>query len=299
MTAAQPLLVEPQMLPLAAPDWAEEFGEDDYGVYCRFRIGEVQFTLRWIAPGTFMMGSPENEPGRYSDEGPQHEVTISRGYWLGQTPVTQQQWQAVVQACSGSDLPADPSDFKNQPLHPVESVNWHQCVHFCNHVQALLRSEEPFRLPTEAEWEFACRSGTSGAWQDGTACTDPTGKDPNLDRLGWFDDNSGRSTQPVGQKQPNGWGLFDMHGNVWEWCRDGQRAYSAESQVDPVGAESSGASRVLRGGGWDGSAGHCRAAYRDSSDPGIDWLNNGLRLSAGPGALSGGAGPKRQERADI
>ncbi|MFM7166303.1 MAG: formylglycine-generating enzyme family protein, partial [Planctomycetaceae bacterium] len=146
----------------------------------------------------------------------------------------------------------------------------------------LLRSDVPFRLPTEAEWEFACRSGTSGAWQDGTACKRPTGKDPNLDRLGWFDDNSDRSTRPVGKKQPNGWGLFDMHGNVREWCRDGKRYYSAESQVDPAGAETSGASRVLRGGSWSNNAGYCRAAFRYSLDPGIVWHGNGLRLSAGP-----------------
>jgi len=264
------------------PPWARRFWQDACGTAAEFRIGDVPFLLRWIPSGRFLMGSPENEQGRSSDEGPQHQVTISRGFWLGETPVTQQQWKAVVQACSGSDLPADPSDFKNQPLHPVESVNWHKCVQFCDHVQALLRSDEQFRLPTEAEWEYACRAGTSGAFQDGSPCTAPEGSDPALEKLGWYGKNSGGKTQPVGLKQCNGWGLYDMHGNVWEWCRDGQRPYGAEPQVNPVGPQTSGASRVLRGCGWSVIAGRCRAAYRFAFAPGIVWHYFGLRLSAGP-----------------
>ena len=280
------------------PAWAEEFGEDEYGVYCRFRISDVWFVMRWIPPGEFTMGSPEDENGRDSDEGPQHRVVISQGFWLGETPVTQQQWQAVVQAAKASELPDSPSSFKGKPQHPVESVNWHQSVQFCQQVQAVLQSSQQFRLPTEAEWEYACRAGTSGAFHDGSPCTKPTGRDPALERLGWFDENSNGSTQPVRQKKPNGWGLFDMHGNVWEWCRDGWRKYSAEPQVDPVGSEDSGASRVLRGGSWSSFARRCRAASRITSDPGYDWSRAGLRLSAGPGALSGGAGAERVERAE-
>ena len=298
MSSATPLLIEPQMLPAAAPDWADEFGEDEYGVYCRFRISDVWFVMRWIPPGEFTMGSPKNENGRVSDEGPQHRVVISQGFWLGETPVTQQQWRAVVQAAKASELPARPSHFKDKPQHPVESVNWHQSVQFCQQVQAVLQSAQQFRLPTEAEWEYACRAGTSGAFHDGSACTDPFGRDPALERLGWFDGNSNRSSQPVRQKKPNGWGLFDMHGNVWEWCRDAPRQYSSEPQVDPVGSETSGASRVLRGGCWDDLAGDCRAAFRNTNDPGDVWGYAGLRLSAGPGALSGGAGAERVERAE-
>ena len=297
MTAA-PLLIEPPMLPAAAPDWADEFGEDEYGVYCRFRISDVWFVMRWIPPGEFTMGSPEDENGRYSDEGPQHRVVISQGFWLGETPVTKQQWQAVVQAAKVSELPDSPSSFKGKPQHPVESVNWHQSVQFSQQVQAVLQSAQQFRLPTEAEWEYACRAGTSGAFHDGSACTKPLGRDPALERLGWFDENSNGSTQPVRQKKPNGWGLFDMHGNLWEWCRDGKRQYSAESQVDPVGSETSGASRVLRGGSWSYFAWRCRAAFRFTGDPGCVWSSTGLRLSAGPGALSGGAGAERVERAE-
>ncbi|MFN9082696.1 MAG: formylglycine-generating enzyme family protein [Planctomyces sp.] len=280
------------------PAWAEESGEDEYGVYCRFRISDVWFVMRWIPPGEFTMGSPESDTGRDFDEGPQHRVVISQGFWLGETPVTQQQWRAVVQAAKASELPDSPSSFKDKPQHPVESVNWHQSVQFCQQVQAVLQSAQQFRLPTEAEWEYACRAGTSGAFHDGSPCTEPRGRDPALEHLGWFDENSNGSTQPVRQKKPNTRGLFDMHGNVWEWCRDGQRPYSAELQVDPVCSETSGASRVLRGGSWISYSRRGRAAYRYTYAPGNGWYTTGLRLSAGPGAQSGGACAERVARAE-
>ncbi|HAV34433.1 MAG TPA: hypothetical protein DCX79_20735 [Planctomycetaceae bacterium] len=290
-----------QLHKVPRPDWARRFWQDAWGTAAEFRIGDVLFVMRWIPPGRFLMGSPDDEKGRDSDEGPLHEVTISRGYWLGQTPVTQQQWQAVVQAAErtasgssqrsrrssgsaaaagGSQLKAEPSLFSGNPLHPVERVNWHQCVQYCQLVQGLLGGELQFRLPSEAEWEYACRAGTSGAFNDDSACTEPEGTDPAPEKLGWYTKNSGGKTHPVGLKQSNGWGLYDMHGNVWEWCRDAPRQYSSEPQVDPVGSETSGASRVLRGGSWNNNARNCRAAYRNTNDPGNDWQNTGLRLSA-------------------
>ena len=292
-----------QLHKVPRPAWASRFWQDASGTAAEFRIGDVPFVMRWIPPGRFLMGSPDDEQGRYSDEGLLHEVTISRGYWLGQTPVTQQQWQAVVQAAQrtasgssqrsrrsagsaaaagGSQLKAGPSHFEGKPLHPVESVNWHQCVQYCQLVQGLLGGGLQFRLPSEAEWEYACRAGTSGAFNDDSSCTEPEGTDPALEKLGWYTKNSGGKTQPVGLKQSNGWGLYDMHGNVWEWCRDAPRQYSSEPQVDSVGSELSGASRVLRGGSWSGSARYCRAACRDAFVPGFGWDSTGLRLSAGP-----------------
>ena len=279
-----------QLHKISRPTWAQRFWQDQWGLAAEFRIGNVPFVMRWIPPGRFLMGSPQDENGRDGDEGPQHEVTISQGYWLGQTPVTQQQWAAVVRAEGKSKLTPKPSHFSGKPDHPVESVTWHKCVEFCQLVQGQLGSELTFRLPSEAEWEYACRAGTTGAYHDGSACTQPEGKDPALDRLGCFFKNSGGSTKPVGLKACNNWGLYDMHGNVWEWCRDTKRLYTPEARVDPFGPGSSGASRVLRGGGWNDSARYCRAAYRIASVPGNDWNFTGLRLSAGPSGFSGGAG---------
>jgi formylglycine-generating enzyme required for sulfatase activity len=228
------------------------------------------------------MGSPESEEGRYSAEGPQHRVTISRGFWVGETPVTQKQWRAVVEAAgSQTTLPIAPSHFKGNDLHPVESVTWHHCVTFCDVLTRLLEGRINFCLPSEAEWEYACRAGTDTAYSDGTACTVPQGKDPALDRLGWFDKNSGATTQPVRQKSCNAWGLYDVHGNVWEWCWDGQRKYRSADCVDPLGSLDPGASRVLRGGSWDYWARDCRSAYRAAIAPGNAWNVDGLRLSAG------------------
>ena len=150
-----------------------------------------------------------------------------------------------------------------------------------------------FRLPTEAEWEYACRAGTTNAFNDGSDCTNPNGKDPALSRLGWFDENSDGRTHPVGEKQPNAWGLHDMHGNVWEWCHDGQRQYGMEVVSDPRGSEEAFAWRVLRGGSyWDYARG-CRSAYRNENDPGNRFRSFGFRLAAGLAVAGSGApGPE-------
>jgi len=257
-------------------------GEDELGVFCEFVIADVRFVMRWIPPGRFLMGSPELENGRDTDEGPQHSVTISRGFWMGETPVTQEQWRAVVKAADDeTPLPAAPSHFKGKDLHPVESVTWHQSVAFCDRLTSLLGHQIDFCLPSEAEWEYACRAGTETAFSDGSACTSPGGLDPALEKLGWFDENSGRTTQAVRQKQCNAWGLYDVHGNVWEWCWDARRPYKRAACVDPLGSLDAGAYRVLRGGSWYSLAGRCRSAYRLAYAPGSAWSGRGLRLSAG------------------
>jgi len=207
--------------------------------------------LRWIPLGRFPMGSPDDEVGRVNDEGPQHWVTLSRGFWLADAPCTQAEWKAV--------MGTEPSDFKGSDL-PVEQVSWEDCQEFCKR----LRSRFPglgARLPSEAEWEYACRAGTTGAYNDGSMCTEPRGKDPALDKLGWFDENSGGKTHSVRQKEANQWGLYDMHGNVWEWCEDWFGDYNADDQVDPAGP-ASGCGRVFRGGSWYSLARNCRSAKR-------------------------------------
>ena len=262
----------PSMIPHLPPDWAERFGEDEFGIFAEFSLKGVSFVWRWICPGRFQMGAPETENGRQTREGPQHLVTISRGFWMGESPVTQAQWMAVMEE--------DSSSFKGNQ-RPVEKVNWHQSVAFAVKLKELFPRLQA-ALPTEAQWEYACRAGTQGAFHiDGSECTQPEGKDPVLDQLGWFNKNSNRETHDVKQKAANAWGLYDMHGNVWEWCLDGQRSYTDQAQQDPVGPLEESASRVVRGGSWGDRARFCRSACRYASDPGYDWGSFGLRLSAG------------------
>ena len=200
----------------------------------------------------FLMGSPETEKGRYDDE-TQHRVRLTKGFWMGKYPVTQAQWKSVM----GSN----PSYFHGED-RPVECVSWRECQAFCR------AAGQGLALPTEAQWEYACRAGSTGAY----------GGTGRLEDMGWFRDNSGDKTHPVGRKAPNAWGLHDMHGNVWEWCADWSGVYPREEVTDPKGA-SSGSYRVGRGGGWcDGAAG-CRSAHRSYYSPSSTLIRLGFRLS--------------------
>lgn len=194
------------------------------------------------------MGSPEEEEGRYDDEGPRHEVRISRGYWLFDTPSTQALWQAV--------MGTNPSEFQGAE-RPVENVSWEDCQGFIEALDARLPGLE-LRLPTEAQWEYACRAGM-----------ETTRYAENLDAIAWYAENSGSETHAVGQLQPNAWGLYDMLGNIEEWCYGGGRNYTAEIQVDPVEPTETDANRIIRGGGWFSPARVVRAAYRYWHHPGL------------------------------
>jgi len=228
----------------------------------------VGIRFRLIPAGTFMMGSPENEEERDEREGPQHQVTISRPFYMGTFQVTQSQWQQVM----GSN----PSYSKGDDL-PVESV-------FCwndgqGYLGKLCKMEgvpkETYRLPTEAEWEYACRAGTTTRFYTGDS-------DGDLARAGWYRDNSGHKTHkthPIGQKAPNAFGLYDMHGNVWEWCEDWYAAYASGNIIDPRGPVK-GSARVLRGGSWYNRAFLCRSAFRFYDFPAFEWYSPfGFRLS--------------------
>jgi formylglycine-generating enzyme len=288
-TITRPSLVFP-------PAWAGGWGEDRFGVFTELAFGGAAFSFRWIPSGTFQMGSPDNEKGRSRNEGPRHPVTISQGYWLADTPCTQAQWIAIT----GENL----SRFKKgQTLdRPAEHVSWKMVLEFCQKLtervrRGLLEAEEVFRLPTEAEWEYACRVGTDTAFNDGSDCTEAQGKDPALDRLGWFLENSIEETHPVGEKAPNAWGLYDMHGNVWEWCLDGRREYSQKPETDPLGPTDESAWRALRGGSiWD-DAGDCRSACRSGNDPGFRDFNVGFRLASGQPPGSGSIQSRSEGRA--
>jgi len=210
-------------------------------------------TFVLIPAGTFTMGSQADEPGRYSDEGPQHQVTLSQAFYMQTTEVTQAQWEAV--------MGTNPSYFSGCPSCPVEEVSWNDAQLFIGEMNK--RGEGTYSLPTEAQWEYAARAGSSTAFYNGGITETGSGYDPNLDAIGWYTYNSGGRTQLVAQKAPNAWGLYDMSGNVYEWCQDRYSSsyYSSSPSTDPTGP-STGSARVIRGGSYLSLAMHCRSAYR-------------------------------------
>lgn len=224
---------------------------------------QVQLKMRLIPAGTFVMGSPSNEVDRGSDEGPQHQVTISRAFYMGIYEVTQAQWAAVMGTY--------PSKFGYVPANPVEQVSWEDCQKFITKLNTL--GIGTFRLPTEAEWEYACRAGSTTRF--------PWGDDPGYSTLGqyaWYSANSNSTTHFVGQKKPNTWGLYDMHGNVWEWCSDWYAAsYGIDKVTDPKGP-ATGSHRVIRGGCWSLSPQYCRPALRNDDAPSDAFSGLGFRL---------------------
>jgi formylglycine-generating enzyme required for sulfatase activity len=216
--------------------------------------------VRWIPSGRFTMGSPSSEPDRYSDE-VQHEAVLTRGFFLAETECTQGQWESV--------MGGNPSNFKGTE-RPVEQVSWGEAEEYCRKLTAKQRAEGilgdgwEWRLPTEAEWEYAARAGTTGP------------RYGELGTIAWYSGNSGSETHPVKQKTANAWGLYDMMGNVWEWCADWSGDYSTGSVTDPTGP-SSGSYRVSRGGGWFDVAGGARSANRLRVAPGLRYNFLGFR----------------------
>jgi formylglycine-generating enzyme required for sulfatase activity len=228
----------------------------------------IGIKLVLIQPGTFSMGSPEEEPGRRVNEGPRHEVQLSQPFYLAVHPVTQHQYEMVV----GRNPARFNGKMGGSPDHPVESVSWEEAVEFCRRLGQLPAEREAqrvYRLPTEAEWEYACRAGTTTAFCFGDALAS---SQANIDgRFPFGDAAKGRALQQttrVGAYPPNNFGLCDMHGNVWEWCADwlGGDAYRHHARRNPHGPEQ-GQFRVVRGGSWRNHAATCRAAYRNGLGP--------------------------------
>lgn len=246
-------------------------------------IGDVSFRFRWCPPGTFMMGSSPSEAGRQpkiypdaeaafaaaafedsaaallaapkdinnycTDDEMQHRVTLTKGFWMLETEVTQEQWRAVM----GSYPPDVPGQPEGNPLAlpedlPVSNVSWVDCQTFCKKCTDL---GLPIQLPTEAQWEYACRAGTTGPFAG------------DLDEMAWYRKNSNETTHPVGMKSPNAWGLYDMYGNVNEWCADRFGTYSWNSVTDPTGPDSDQRC-ILRGGHAFNDALECRSASRNA-----------------------------------
>jgi formylglycine-generating enzyme required for sulfatase activity len=238
--------------------------------------GAPILNMVWIVPGTFIMGAPTSDPDYVSDE-TQHVVTLTNGFWMGQHPVTQGEYLAVI----GSN----PSYFTGDLSRPVEQVTWINATNFCN---TLTQNEQSagrlpsgwvYRLPTESEWEYCCRALTTTRFYFGN---DP-GDGASLTNYAWYSVNSGSKTQPVGQLLPNAWGLVDMAGNVWEWCQDWYGTYpTGNVSYNPQGP-ASGSNRVYRGGSWFNPADLCRSSSRLSRDPTLEAYVLGFRVVLAPG----------------
>ena len=219
----------------------------------------VSIDMVKVEAGTFMMGAT-SEMDLDIGEKPVHQVTLTNDYYMGKYEVTQALWQAVM----GSN----PSNFKGDNL-PVEEVSWNDCQEFISKLNSL--TGRKFRLPTEAEWEYAARGGKKSRSYQYSGSS-------NISDVAWYDGNSVNKTHPVGTKQANELGIYDMTGNVWEWCSDWYGFYSSSSQTNPTGADS-GSSRVFRGGSWYGNARYCRLSFRDCTPPDCRGYNLGLRLA--------------------
>jgi formylglycine-generating enzyme required for sulfatase activity len=238
----------------------------------------VKLEMVLIPAGEFMMGTPDSE--KYADdweslpwEKPRHRVRITKPFYLGKYPVTQEQWEAVM----GNN----PSHFKG-PTNPVECVSWADCQQFLRKLNAKsLPGGGKFRLPSEAQWEYACRAGSKTRYCFGHEAS-------KLPEYAWYAGNAGDKTHPVGEKKPNAWGLYDMQGNVWQWCQDrfGTDYYANSPLDDPTGPsfkptnasiESSGL-RVNRGGSWRVAAVPCRSACRSRVGPNLGYYDLGLRV---------------------
>ena len=249
---------------LTKPVWASAIGRDRFGLWCEIAIepergGEpVIQRLRWIPPGRFWMGSPKEEPGHISIEGPRHLVMLTEGYWLFDTPCTQALWEAVMDK--------NPSRFQS-PTRPVERVSWNDVQDFMKKINDQNQYLD-LDLPSEAQWEYACRAGTETAIYTGDLDILGERNAPALDPIAWYSGNSEGQTHPIKRKRANSWGLYDILGNVWEWCRDGMRDYDQNTQMNPMGLLTVGTRRVLRGGSWDGYARNVRAACRYHGYPG-------------------------------
>ena len=266
---------QPALVVVAKPDWASARGTDAFGEWADIALPgkngrDVVQRLRLIQPGTFQMGSPNYEHGRSSNEGPVHAVTIGEAFWLFDTPCTQALWEAV--------MGTTPNSLKG-PMRPVENVSFFDVGAFTDKLNVRIDGLN-LRLPSEAQWEYACRAGTMT----------PTYASPgqSLDDIAWYSGNSGGQTHDVAGKKPNAWGLYDMLGNVWDWCRDGWVGNYKRPPTDGSHrAEPGRAFRVIRGGNSSFVAQGVRSAVRSGARPAHRDFDLGFRLSRGRNSVAG------------
>jgi formylglycine-generating enzyme len=264
------------------PRWASAWGDDVFGLWAELRVKGVSQKFRWIEPDEFLMGSTVTDLSNiqdkqlrslYEDELPQHGVTITAGFWLADTPCTQAWWTAVMGGNNPSHFSAGPQAAQR----PVEQVSWDDTETFIAALHAQVPQAQAM-LPNEAQWEYACRAGirTAYCWGDkpDTAKANMAG--------------AVKSTSAVKSYAPNAWGLYDMHGNVWEWCADAPRPYRDRPEVNPTGG-TEGDARVLRGGSWFNLADWARSAYRDGFHRGYRGRHLGFRLALRSHSPAGGA----------
>lgn len=260
------MIGEPRHFP---PDWADAWGDDRFGLWSEFSVNEIRQRMRWVVPGEFWMGSPDSsdpnlplEQERQANEGSRHLVRISRGFWLADTACTQALWMAI--------MGYNPSRFDYDRQCPVESISFDDVQLFLRRLAAA-SVRGVCDLPTEAEWEYACRAGTKTPFSFGAQIVPElvnyNGAHPYADGLVGL---NRQRTVPVKTLPANCWGLYQMHGNVWEWCRDGLRKYTRGEVQNPEGPLRGG-KRAARGGSWLGRARSTRSAAR------IDFIRGSRR----------------------
>ena len=236
-------------------------------------FGGIEFV--WCPPGDFLMGSPESEVNRSADE-KIHKVTITEGFWMARTETTQKQWKEAMGGAS------NPSEWTSTTDLPVEMVNWGHAISFCAVMNKKHQSNLPpgwkFTLPTEAQWEYACRAGTATPFSFGATLTSRQANFDGTEPYGVEEEGPfTEKTSKARSFQPNAWGIYDMHGNVAEWCMDGYAAYAAGEATDPL-TPAAGKYRILRGGSWRSEGAYLRSAFRSQPSPEKELNNIGFRV---------------------
>lgn len=268
------------------PPWADAWGDDRYGLWAELVVKDTRQRLRWLEPGRFLMGSPEADEDRDADEDPQHEVTLTEGFWLADTACTQALWLAVMSR--------NPSYAQDDPQKPVEQVSWDDVRGFCQalQIQVPLPDGTEVVLPTEAQWEYSCRAGSATTYSFGEVISTAR---VNFNNDGKWQERlkARQTTLPVKALPANAWGLYQMCGNVREWCADAMREYASKAVVDPNGAMGDDVgSRAVRGGSWFDSAQRARSASRARHERAICYDGLGFRFVLRAKSQQGAGGPR-------